>query len=123
MARDFTFVDDLVHAIRLLIDTPPPPAGQRPARIPGDSLSPVAPFRTVNIGKGSSEPLMNFIAALEDALGMTIRKNMMEMQKGDVPATWADSDLLEALTGYRPDTPVQTGIRSFVSWYRDHYGV
>ena len=58
-----------------------------------------------------------------NALGQPIEKNMMEMQKGDVPATWANTDLLEALTGYRPNTPVETGIRKFVDWYREYYQV
>lgn len=123
MFRDFTYVDDLVHAIRLLIDTPPPQVDGRGDAVPGDSLSPVAPFRTMNIGNGASVALMDFITEIENSLGMEIRKNMMEMQKGDVPATWANTDLLEALTGYRPNTPVSEGIAKFVAWYRDHYKV
>jgi len=123
MARDFTYVDDLVQAIRLLIDTPPRLPQDRVTEIPGDSASPVAPFRTVNIGNGGSVPLMTFIAELENVLGQPINKNMMEMQKGDVRATWAKTDLLEALTGYRPDTPISIGIREFVAWYRAYYEV
>lgn len=123
MARDFTYVDDLVHSIRLLIDAvPSTPDADAPA-IPGDSLSPVAPFRTMNIGNGQSVPLMDFITEIENALGQPIKKNMMEMQKGDVPATWANTDLLEALTGYRPNTSVQEGIEHFVQWYREYYQV
>ena len=122
MFRDFTYVGDLVHAIRLLVDTPPPLVEGRGAAILKDSLSPVAPFRTVNIGNGASVALMDFITETEQALGMPIEKNLMEMQKGDVPATWADTDLLEALTGYRPNTPVSEGIARFVAWYRDYYG-
>ena len=121
MARDFTYVDDLVHSIRLLIDAVPAYPGARAAEIPGDSISPVAPFRTINIGNGQSVPLMSFIDEIENALGHPIKKNMMEMQKGDVPATWANTDLLEELTGYRPDTSVKDGIRSFVEWYREYY--
>lgn len=123
MARDFTYVEDLVHAIRLLIDVPPRGPQDRSADIPGDSLSPVAPFRSINIGNGGSVPLMDFISEIESALGQTIEKNMMEMQKGDVPATWANTDLLEALTGYRPNTPVSQGIGAFVDWYREYYRV
>ncbi|WP_413719064.1 SDR family NAD(P)-dependent oxidoreductase [Silicimonas sp. MF1-12-2] len=123
MARDFTYVDDLVHSIRLLIDKAPPGTNARDTQIPGDSLSPVAPFRVVNIGNGQSVPLMTFIREIEKALGQPIEKNMMEMQKGDVPATWANTDLLEALTGYRPNTPVEAGIRKFVDWYREYYQV
>ena len=123
MARDFTFVGDLVHAIRLLIDTPPAQVKGRGHTIPGDSLSPVAPFRSINVGNGGAVPLREFIEELETVLGQPIEKNMMEMQKGDVPATWASTDLLEALTGYRPNTPVSKGIREFVAWYRDYYQV
>lgn len=121
MARDFTYVSDLVHSIRLLIDAVPPmpDAGANP--VPGDSLSPVAPFRTMNIGNGTRVPLMEFIAEIEEALGQPIKKNMMEMQKGDVPGTWANTDLLEALTGYRPNTTTKDGIRQFVEWYREYY--
>lgn len=121
MARDFTYVDDLVKSIRLLIDKAPPAPGAGGKPVPGDSLSPVAPFRVVNIGNGQSVPLMTFISEIEKALGQPIKKNMMEMQKGDVPATWANTDLLEALTGYRPNTPVETGIAKFVDWYREYY--
>lgn len=121
MARDFTYVTDLVRAIRLLVDQPPvrPLA---PEDIPqGDSLSPVAPFRTVNIGNSTRVPLMEFIAEIERALGVKIDKNLMDMQKGDVPETWADCSLLERLTGYRPETTVRDGVAAFVAWYRDHY--
>ena len=121
MYRDFTAVDDLVRAVRLLIDVPP----VRPAdgRVPeGDSLSPVAPFRIVNIGNGEKVSLLDFIAAIEDSLGIRAIRNEMPMQPGDVPATWADSALLERLTGFRPQTDVRTGIRAFVAWYRDYYG-
>ncbi len=123
MARDFTYVDDLVHSIRLLVDTVPPMPNADAPKIEGDSLSPVAPFRTMNIGNGAIVPLMDFIDEIENALGKPIKKNMMEMQKGDVPGTWANTDLLETLTGYRPNTPVKEGIRRFVEWYRDYYKV
>jgi UDP-glucuronate 4-epimerase len=121
MARDFTYVTDLVRGIRLLIDTPPQTPAD-PADIPpGDSLSPVAPFRVVNIGNGTKVPLMDFIAEIEAALGSEIRKNFMEMQMGDVHETWADNGLLKNLTGYAPQTDIRTGVRAFVAWYRDYY--
>ncbi|MGB3687815.1 MAG: NAD-dependent epimerase/dehydratase family protein [Jannaschia helgolandensis] len=123
MSRDFTYIDDLVRGIRLLIDTPPVEPADPSDIAPGDTLSPVAPYRVVNIGNGEQVQLMEFITALEAELGFEIRKNMMEMQKGDVPGTWASSDLLESLTGYRPDTPVRAGIAKFVAWYRDYHGV
>ena len=123
MSRDFTFVNDLVHSIRLLIDAVPPMPSTDAKVISGDSLSPVAPFRTMNIGNGTCVPLMEFISEIEEALGQPIKKNMMEMQKGDVPGTWANTDLLEALTGYRPNTTTKDGIRQFVDWYREYYQV
>lgn len=120
MKRDFTYIADLVEAIRLLIDTPP----QRPAdgTVPeGDSLSPVAPWRVVNIGNSDAVQLTDFIAAIEAATGLTAIRNLMPMQAGDVPATWADAELLRKLTGYRPRTDVRDGVRAFVDWYRDYY--
>ena len=123
MARDFTYVGDLVRGIRLLIDQIPPLPDAREADIPGDTLSPVAPYRVVNIGNGTKVPLMDFITEIEAALGLTIKKNLLEMQKGDVHETWADNGLLRALTGYTPQTTLQDGIRDFVAWYRDYYSV
>ncbi|TKA94589.1 NAD-dependent epimerase/dehydratase family protein [Cereibacter changlensis] len=121
MARDFTYVGDLVRGIRLLIDCPPQEV-QDPETIPDwDSLSRVAPFRVVNIGNGQTVRLLDFIEETEKALGMPIRRNMLPMQKGDVPATWANSDLLFNLTGFRPDTPIAQGIGEFVAWYREYY--
>ncbi|WP_158971883.1 NAD-dependent epimerase/dehydratase family protein [Chachezhania sediminis] len=122
MKRDFTYVDDLVEAIRLLIDAAP----VRPADgvvEEGDSLSPVAPWRVVNIGNSDSVQLVDFIAAIEAATGRTATRNLMPMQAGDVPATWADAALLMKLTGYTPKTRVPEGVARFVEWYRDYYGV
>ncbi len=127
MRRDFTYVTDLVEAIRLLIDAVP----QRPADgvVPedlvaaGDSLSPVAPWRVVNIGNSEPVQLTDFIAAIEAATGREARRNLMDMQPGDVPATWADAGLLRHLTGYSPKTRVPEGVKAFVDWYRDYYGV
>lgn len=122
MYRDFTYVDDLVRGIRLLIDAVP----ERPLSpedvAAGDSLSPVAPFRIVNIGNSEKVRLLDFVDAIEAELGIPAVRNYMEMQPGDVPATWADASLLEALTGYRPGTDIRDGIREFVRWYRDYYG-
>ena len=122
MYRDFTYVDDLVRGIRLLIDAiPERPAG--PAAIaPGDSLSPVAPWRVVNIGNSRQERLLDFIAAIEDALGRQAVRRYMEIQPGDVPATWADTALLQRLTGYAPQTDMRDGVARFVAWYREYYG-
>jgi UDP-glucuronate 4-epimerase len=122
MKRDFTYVEDLVQGIRLLIDTPPvrPEDGVVPE---GDSLSPVAPWRVVNIGNSDAVQLTDFIAAIEAATGRTATRNLMPMQAGDVPATWANADLLRSLTGYAPQTRVPEGVAKFVAWYRDYYAV
>ena len=111
MKRDFTYVEDLVHAIRLLIDAVPvrPENGQ------------VAPFRVVNIGNSDTVQLTDFIAAIEAATGRQAERNLMGMQAGDVPATWADASLLHKLTGYRPTTSVTEGVAKFVRWYRQYY--
>lgn len=121
MQRDFTYIDDLVNGIRLLIDAVPPKDGA--AQSPQDSLSPVAPYRIVNIGNGQTVQLGDFIAAIEAACGREAIRNLMPMQPGDVPATWADNRLLVDLTGYTPTTSVQDGISRFVAWFRDYYGV
>ncbi|WP_415401079.1 NAD-dependent epimerase/dehydratase family protein [Tateyamaria sp. SN3-11] len=123
MRRDFTYIDDLVQGIRLLIDAVPPALDTDGAAVESDSLSPVAPHRVVNIGNGAPVPLMEFVEAVEGALGQTAQKNFMDMQAGDVPATWADGTLLRNLTGYAPKTDVTTGVAAFVAWYRDYYGV
>lgn len=121
MYRDFTYVEDLVRAIHLLIDVAPTrPAS--PVDIPaGDSLSPVAPFRVVNIGNSEKVKLLDFIKAVEDRLGQSAIRNYMPMQMGDVPATWADASLLQSLTGYRPQTDYREGVAHFVNWFLEYY--
>jgi UDP-glucuronate 4-epimerase len=120
MKRDFTYVDDLVRALSMLIDAAPI-TGQ-PAS-DNDSLSPVAPFRVLNIGNNSPVELGDFIRAIECSCGKTAVKNLMPMQAGDVPATWADTSLLHALTQYKPSTTVAEGVDHFVRWYRAYYGI
>ena len=121
MFRDFTYITDLVRGIRLLIDAVPHrPKGAEGVE-EGDSLSPVAPWRVVNIGNGEKVALGTFIAAIEAAAGKRALKNLMGMQKGDVVATWADNSLLQRLTGYRPETGIHEGMQRFVDWYRDYY--
>ena len=123
MQRDFTYIDDLVEGIHRLIAMIPASVDDRAEGLAGDSLSPVAPWRVVNIGNSAPVELMAYIEALEDALGITAEKNMMDMQPGDVPATWADTRLLNALTGFTPSTTVKDGVAHFVAWYRDYYQV
>lgn len=121
MWRDFTYVDDLVRGIRLLIDAVPVRPASRDDIAEGDSLSPVAPFRIVNIGNSEKVRLLDFIEAIEAELGLKAERNYMDMQTGDVPATWADATLLQRLTGYRPQTDFRDGIAKFVAWFRDYY--
>ncbi|CAM5559958.1 NAD-dependent epimerase/dehydratase family protein [Sphingobium scionense] len=124
MRRDFTYIDDLIQGIRLLLDAIPHTGTQNGAQAPqseADSQSPVAPFRVVNIGNSQAVQLTDFIAAIEQATGRTAIRNLMPMQAGDVPATWADASLIRDLTGYTPSTPIAQGVRNFVAWYRDYY--
>jgi UDP-glucuronate 4-epimerase len=123
MYRDFTHVDDLVRGIRLLIDAVPERPASKADIAEGDSLSPVAPFRVVNIGNSDKVRLMDFIEAIEEAVGKKAIRNYMPMQMGDVPATWADTTLLQRLTGFKPQTDIRDGMKSFVAWYRDYYGI
>jgi UDP-glucuronate 4-epimerase len=114
MSRDFTYIDDLVEAIVKLIDCIPSQDQT------DDSISPVAPFRIVNIGRGAPVKLLDFIDTVERATGKKARRNYLDMQAGDVPRTFADAELLYRLTGYRPDTPLEKGVDALVSWYRDY---
>ncbi|GAB0056092.1 UDP-N-acetylglucosamine 4-epimerase [Candidatus Magnetaquicoccaceae bacterium FCR-1] len=122
MRRDFTYIDDIVAGVVKVLDRIPTPdpdwTGTRP-----DPASSSAPYRIYNIGNNQPVELMEYIAALEDALGMTAQKNFLPMQPGDVPATWADVDDLERDVGFRPRTPVREGVRRFVAWYREFYRV
>ena len=121
MMRDFTYVDDLVEAVRRLIDAPPIRVDRPQDVHANDSLSPVAPWRIVNIGNSQPVQLGDMIAAIEEALGIKAERNLMPMQPGDVPATWADAELLQSLTGYVPRTDIREGVSRFVTWYRDYY--
>jgi len=122
MSRDFTYIDDLVHGMHLLIDAIPEGASYlRHTSRKTDSKSPCAPFRVVNIGNSQPSKLLDFIEAIEEAIGIEAVKNFMPMQAGDVPATWADTSLLARLTGYKPNTDLVTGVHNFVTWYRAFY--
>ena len=123
MWRDFTYVTDLVQGILGLIDAAPVRPATRAEIAEGDSLSPAAPFRVVNIGNGQKVRLMDFIEAIEAATGRVAIRNCLPMQQGDVPATWADASLLNRLTGGCPATDVRDGMRAFVEWYRGFYRV
>lgn len=118
MQRDLTYIDDLIEGIIRLTGAVPQVGSPQGA---DDTLSPVAPWRVVNIGNGSPVKLMDFVAAIESALGLTMEKRMLPMQAGDVHATWADTQLLRNLVGDLPRTDVAEGVERFVSWYRGHY--
>jgi UDP-glucuronate 4-epimerase len=121
--RDFTAVEDLVEGVIRLLPLAPPLSEGRGMPVEGDSLSPVAPWRVINLGNSDKVHLMEFIRTLETLLGRKAICNFLPMQPGDVPATWADCTLLERLTGFRPQTDLATGLGRFVNWYRDHYRV
>ncbi len=118
MMRDFTYVSDLVRAISLLFEAVP---GQGDTQ-DGDSLSPVAPWRVVNIGNGTPVQLADFIAAIESACGIAADKQLLPMQPGDVKATWAENALLRQLTNYTPQTVIADGVADYVNWHRSYYG-
>jgi len=118
--RDFTYVDDLVEAMARLIGVIPEAGKPLEGGLAPDSLSPVAPWRVVNIGSGRAIPLNAFIGAIEAALGAPAKRITLPTQAGDVADTFADVGLLAALTGYVPKTAIETGIGSFVEWFLDY---
>jgi UDP-glucuronate 4-epimerase len=122
MVRDFTYVEDIVEGIVRVIDRPPKPNPGWDAANPDPATS-SAPWRIFNIGNHQRVELMTYIRALEEALGKKAKLDLLPMQPGDVRATEADTSALEAATGFKPATPVEEGIRRFVEWYREYYGV
>ena len=121
MYRDFTYIDDIVKGVISLIDVPPKNDNNKSNIDKNDSLSPVAPFRIVNIGNSNRVKLLDFVDALEICIGKKAIRNYMPMQKGDVEATWANTNLLKKLTGYAPKTDIKDGIKKFVDWYVTYY--
>jgi UDP-glucuronate 4-epimerase len=122
MRRDFTYVDDIVEGVVRTLDRVPvgSPDWSSDRPDPGTSR---APYRVYNIGNNQPVELTEFVAAVEDAVGRKAETRLLPMQPGDVPATWADVDDLMRDTGFRPATPIREGVRRFVAWYRDYYGV
>lgn len=118
--RDFTYIDDIVTGVTKVLDNPAKPnpnwTGDQPD--PGTST---APYRVYNIGNNMPVPLLDFIAALEEAIGRKAEKNFLPMQPGDVPDTYADVSDLIADFGYQPETPIKTGVNAFVEWYKGYY--
>lgn len=120
MQRDFTYIDDIVDGVLGAVDRPPAEGSETPAANEGAGSS-HAPYHVFNIGNNQPVALMDFIGAIETALGVKAVKEYHPMQPGDVPATYADIDALKAWTGYTPATPLQEGINHFVAWYRQYF--
>jgi len=122
MQRDFTFVDDIVEGVIRVLDRTavPNPAYDAAQADPATSN---VPYRVFNIGNNNPVPLLDFIGCLEDALGKKAEKNLLPLQDGDVPATYANTDALNEWVGFVPGTPIEQGIARFVAWYRDYYRV
>ena len=122
MQRDFTFVDDIVEGVVRVLDRV---ASASPAYDPAlaDPATSNVPYRVFNIGNNKPVPLLDFIACIEDALGRKADKNLLPLQDGDVPATYANTDALNEWVGFVPGTPIEQGVARFVDWYRGYYGV
>lgn len=121
-SRDFTYVEDIVEGvIRTMDHTAEPDADWDPAAPdPGTSR---APYRIYNIGNQQPVPLMRYIEVIEECVGKKAEKNLLPLQPGDVPDTWADAEDLANDVGYRPGTPIEVGVKNFVDWYLDYYEV
>lgn len=119
--RDFTYVDDIVEGVIRTLDTVPAPDVRHDPMDPNPATS-SAPYRVYNIGNHQPVPLLRYIEVLEQALGRTAHKNLLPLQPGDVPDTYADVEALQRDTGYSPSTPIDVGVGRFVSWYRSFYG-
>ena len=122
MLRDFTFVDDIVEGVIRVIDRTAEPNPNYSSKTPDPATS-NAPYRVFNIGNHNPVKLLDFITAIEDAIGKKAEKILMPLQDGDVPQTYADVDALKDWVGFVPATSIQTGIGRFVEWYRGYYGV
>ncbi|WP_442489831.1 NAD-dependent epimerase [Halomonas litopenaei] len=119
MSRDFTYIDDIVEGVVRVLDVVPTPRGS--TEVTTDTAS--APYALYNIGCGSPVSLMDFVRAIEKAVGREAICHYKDMQPGDVPRTWADTEALYQATGYRPQMPVEEGVKRFVDWYRQFYAV
>ncbi|MCH9675087.1 MAG: NAD-dependent epimerase [Gammaproteobacteria bacterium] len=120
--RDFTYVDDIANGVVRVLDQPAAPSSDWSAESPDPASSAKSPYRIYNIGNNNAVDLSRYIEVLEDCLGMKAKKNLLPLQAGDVPDTFADVDALVKDFDYRPDTPIEVGIQRFVDWYRGYYG-
>ena len=121
MKRDFTYIDDIVEGVIRVLDKPATPDAAFDAQHPLPHTG-RAPYRIFNIGNSDPVPLMDFITAIEAALGMTAQKHFLPLQAGDVTETFADTRALDAWVGFKPATTVNAGVGKFVDWYRQYYG-
>ena len=122
MMRDFTYVDDIVSGIENLVPIIPSPDPNWDSEYP-DSASSTAPYRLYNIGNNNPVKLLDFIEAIEEAVGKQAKKNFLPIQPGDVPATYADVQDLVNVAGFKPDTSIKKGVKKFVNWYKEYYKV
>ena len=122
MERDFTYIDDIINGVVRVIDHPPSGNPLWNGADPDPASSP-APYRIYNIGNSNPVQLMDFIRAIEEETGRKAEMNLLPMQPGDVPKTWADVGELIADFNYQPQTDIRVGVKKFVTWYRDYYGV
>jgi len=122
MQRDFTYIDDIVEGIVRVIDNPPRGNPEWTGANPDPGTS-IAPYKVYNIGNSSPVRLMDFIEAIEEALGQKAIKNFLPLQAGDVPATWADVSDLEKDLGYKPNTDIRVGVKRFVEWYKSYFTI
>jgi UDP-glucuronate 4-epimerase len=122
MIRDFTYVDDIIEGVIRAADHTAQPDSQWSGERPDPATS-RAPYRVYNIGNNRPVELMRYIGVLEECLGRKATLDLLPMQPGDVPATYADTSALERDVGFRPDTPIEVGIGRFVEWYRAYYKV
>ena len=120
MSRDFTYVSDVANSLIRLINLPPStqefPKNDR-------TSSNVAPYRVLNVGNSQPTGLLSFISAIEKELDMKAKIEFLDIQPGDVPSTFADASALFALTGYKPDKPIEEGVKEFINWYREYYEI
>ncbi len=118
--RDFTYIDDIVEGVVRTMDHNAEPNAAWDSATPDPGTS-RAPYRLYNIGNQQPVELMRYIEVIEDCLGKQADKNMLPLQPGDVPDTWADTEALAADVGYQPGTPIEVGVKNFIDWYLEYY--
>jgi UDP-glucuronate 4-epimerase len=123
LKRDFTYIDDITTGVIKCLSKTPNIDPDWNGKNPGAATSGIAPYQIYNIGSNKPVNLMDLISILEDELGRKSQKNYMPMQPGDAEASWASSEELIQTFNYSPNTSIETGIKNFVSWYADYFGI